>query len=284
VNRTIDLIPLTVETTGVIVKSNLDEFRSMVRFTLDAITMDLETPEDFGQAEQDIKVLKDAEKRVRDAATSALDEQIQRLIEELNNVANDIRAPRLKLEKLVEDKRAELKKQIIKEAVSRLDIAPVFRGEQMRGIEMAIKGKRTLDSMREAATVYVTEKQASINESRKVILEHRGTFGNWIAPDAEQLEILSPELVAAELRRRKDVNEAEKSKQAELAKLKDSMESVAAKIPSETVAEEWQRFRRLVLDTFKTLKDARDELKHQRNISRAQGFAAAVNHAFKQWD
>lgn len=324
-NHTFELIPLTIETRGEIISSNLDEFRELVREALGNINRDLKTDEEFGQAELDVKGLKNWEDAVRGAALKAFDEKLKALVESLDQTAEEIRAPRLELEKLISKRKEEVKAEIIEEFIGAYDIEPsVARKQFLGGLQSSINGKRTLDSMRTACRVYQATTQATIKKARAVIDSFEKAHGPDLIMDRRELELGKPESVEAELRRRWEAKkaaeeaarlraEADKAK-AEAAEasrklaeanmppapppIKGTVETMAGEpgpaiqvggdLPpvaaSESIGEEWKRFRSTFLQAFGPLRSARDELKHSANIAKAAGLAAAVNKAWSDWN
>lgn len=235
------IIPLTVEARGEIIVNNLPEFRELVREALGNINRDLKSEEDFGQAELDVKALKQAEDNVRAAALQAFDEKLKELVDGLNETAEEIRAPRLELEKLIAKRKEEVKAELIAEAMDKLECAPRLRQSTYgKSVSEAIKGKRTLDSMQKALEVIVTVHNGTIAKNRASIASFMRTHGDELVPDAEDLEVKSPDSVEGELRRRfeaKKATEERKRLEAEAAKAKAEAqaairEAEAAKAPA----------------------------------------------------
>jgi hypothetical protein len=213
-----------VEARGEIITNNLPEFRELVREALGNINRDLKSDEDFGQAELDVKALKQAEDTVRAAALQAFDEKLKELVEGLNETAEEIRAPRLELEKLISKRKEEVKAEIIAAAMEKLDCAPRLRQSIYgKSVAEAIKGKRTLDSMQKALEVVITVHNGCIAKNRASIASFMKTHGEDLVPDREDLEVKSPDSVEGELRRRfeaKKATEERKRLEAEAAKAK----------------------------------------------------------------
>lgn len=230
-----EIIPLTVEARGEIIVNNLPEFRDLVREALSNINRDLKTDEDFGQAELDVKALKHAEDTVRAAAIKAFDDKLKALVEGLNDTAEEIRAPRLELEKLIAKRKDEVKAELIAEAMGNLDCAPRLRQATFgKSVSESIKGKRTLDSMRKALHVTVSVHNAHIARSRAAIASFEKAHGMEMTMDREELEVKSQESVEVELRRRfeaKKANAEKKRLEEEAAKAK--AEAQAAKAEAE---------------------------------------------------
>jgi hypothetical protein len=315
-NNAFELIPLTVEARGEVITSNVAEFRELVRNALGNLNRSPETDEEFGQAEQDAKALKGAEERIMEAKDKALSdaEGLYQLLAELDETSVEIRSARLELEKQINLRKEEIKAQIVEESLAQFDLEPEVARQHFRGdVLNAIKGKRTLDSIRKAAEVFVLTRNAVILKSREKIAFYVKAHGNATVPDADTLELRNPDVVEAELKRRFDAAKAAEEKkrmEAELAaerKRNDEIrgpkigsipvgaaakaqaaatpapESAPLTLSNEvSPAEEWFSFQRAALEAFQPLKAAKAALQHPANIERAARFAAGVNAAWKQ--
>ena len=301
------IIPLTIEARGEIIANNLPEFRELVREALGNINRDLTTDEEFGQAEIDVKALKEAEEAVRAAAIKAFDDQLKALVDGLNETAEEIRAPRLELEKLIAKRKDEVKAEIVEEALATFDIDPKdARKAYLTGLQAAIKGKRTLDSMRQACRIYATSQQAKIGQARQLITRFEDTHGGEMTMDRRDLELWEPDRLEIELRRRFEARKAMREKQrleeeaaaarAAESKAKDeSARLMRGMLPPSDLptppkigaiptgpspAAEWEAWLSACKTTFGALKAAREALKHEANIERANAFRNAINHAW----
>ena len=229
-NHAFTIIPLTVEARGEIITNNLPEFRELVREALGNINRNLQSDDDFGQAELDVKALKSAEDAVRAAALQAFDEKLKELVDGLNETAEEIRAPRLELEKLIAKRKDEVKSELIAAAMGKLDCAPrLSQSTYGKSVSEAIKGKRTLDSMQKALDVIVTVHNGCIAKNRASIASFIKAHGEDLVHDREDLEVKSPDSVEAELRRRFEANKAtEERKRLEAEAAQAKAEAQAA--------------------------------------------------------
>jgi hypothetical protein len=116
------------------------------------------------------------------------------------------------------------------EYLGKIQCAARLRGKVYRSvIEDAIKGKRTLDSMRKALEVTVTTHNAMIGKCRVAIDTFIWEHGKELVLDAEDLEVKSLDQVEAELRRRHEAVRAEEERKrlaAEAEKAKAEMEQL----------------------------------------------------------
>lgn len=237
-NHSFTIIPLTIEARGEIITNNLPEFRELVREALGNINRDLKTDEEFGQAELDVKALKEAEETVRSAAIQAFDEKLKALVDGLNETADEIRTPRLELENLIKKRKEEVKSELVEEALATFDIDPLdARKHYLSGLQGAMRGKRTLESMRRELRVYATTQQGIIATNRKSIETFENAHGQDMTMDRRELELKGNEYVTGELRRRFEAKKAadekkrleEEAATARAAEAKAKAEAEAAK-------------------------------------------------------
>lgn len=294
-----------------LVSSNLAEFRTYVREALSAINQELVTDEDFGQAESDAKSLKTAEDNVRTAKEQALAqaEQVYAALTELDDTAEEIRQARLGLEKKIDAEKERRKTEMIEAALATYDIDPrTARQHFLPGLQTAIKGKRTLDSMRTALNVYATTTQAIIRKSRELLESFEKAHGATMIQDKSALELRKPEELEIELRRRFEAKKAEEERQKlaeEAAKAKAEADAARKEMeeakrapdpkperlpkpepqltspPSE--AEEWAAASREIIAAFAPIKALKEKLLHSKNQAKLQGFGAAVNRCWEEW-
>jgi putative phage-type endonuclease len=169
---------LRVEAQGMVTFSNLAEFRENAMAVLGAINRDLQTDEDFADAEQTVKWCKGVEDRL-DAAKSNVLAQMQSVDEvcrTIDSVAAETRKVRLELDRLVKAEKESRRAEIVAtgiEAVRKHYVAInatlgvhalAFPGGMPAFIGASIKGKKTLTSIRDAVDTAVAE--AKIDASR----------------------------------------------------------------------------------------------------------------------
>ena len=308
-------LPLEIIVKGEVVASNVSAFREMVRTGLKGINVSLKTDEDFGQAEVDSKSLKTAEETVRSAKEKALGdaEQLHALFTELDDTAEEIRKARLSLEGQIKKRKEEVKEELIEEGLSKIpvdaDLAHRTFGISVRN---AIKGKRTLGSMRKAVAQTVTVHTAEIKKSKAILDGFEKTHGTSMLMDRRELEVKRPDQVTAELHRRLDLKKAEEERtrllaeaekaKAEVAEMKQkNTEASKPPLPPQQQvkkptkvetslpntgyppeAAEWAAFRAACLEAFRPLKAAREALQNPQNIAKGQRFANALNDAWKE--
>ena len=309
-----EIIPLKVETRGEIITSNLPAFRDFIRQRLKQINRELKTDEEFGQAELDVKALREAEDVVRSAALKVLDDELRALFDGLNETGDEIRVPRLEIEKLIAARKEAVKIEIIEEFLGEFDIDPSYaRKHYLQGLQSAMKCKRTLESMRTACRVFQKSSQSAIRANRKSIEVFEKGHGQDLTMDRSELELKSSEYVAGELRRRFEAKKAaderkrleQEAAAARAAEAKAKAEHGPAKpidprnphnlppppkigsIPVGRAAiaepkmisvdEEWKDLTKTVVEAFNAIKAHRERLIHEPNKRKILSFGASVN-------
>lgn len=171
---------LRIEVTGMVTASNLAEFRDHAIAVFRGINTDLQTDQDFADAEQTVKWCEDIESRLKAAKDHALSqtESIDALFRAIDQISAEARAKRLELDKLVKSRKEALRESIVLAAkrayADHVEAmvadtggpwiqlpAPDFGG--------AIKGKRSLAAMREAVDALLANAKIDASESARRI-------------------------------------------------------------------------------------------------------------------
>ncbi len=172
VGATIRELPaLMIRVEGRVVDSNLGVFRQAAHDLIGAINMDLQTDQDFADAEKAIKWLKDGEDRLELVKKQALSQTatIDDLFRTIDEIRADQRDKRLVLEKTVKTRKEGIRAEIVTKARGALAVhvkalndrlnaaargwwpkgiafpTVVFSDENFAG---AIKGLKSIDSLR----------------------------------------------------------------------------------------------------------------------------------------
>jgi len=170
---------LRVEAQGMVTFSNLAEFRSNAMAVLGAINRDLQTDEDFADAETTVKWCKGVEDRLEAAKSNVLAQMqsVDEVCRTIDTVNAETRKVRLELDRLVktekEHRRAELVANGVAAVRAHYDSVSATLGEHGLGIPAtltsdigsAIKGKKSLTSMRDAIDTAVAA--AKIDASQR---------------------------------------------------------------------------------------------------------------------
>lgn len=250
---------LRIEVTGMVTASNLREFKAHAIAVFDGINTDLQTDTDFANAEKAIKFCADIESRIDAAKQHALSQtaSIDELFRTLDEIKNDLaRNKRLTLEKLVKVRKDAIRVEIMGEGVksladhqaklaSRIGVAK-FPGAHV-DFAGAIKGKRTIASLRDAVSTTLAHAKIAANELADRMDANlttlRGSDHASLFPDAELLAVQPPDQVEAimagriakakaEAEARAEADAKAKREQAEAdARASDEQDVVVPEVP-----------------------------------------------------
>lgn len=176
-----ELLPaLRIEVVGNVTATNLPDFKRVALARIRGINRELTEDQHFADAEQTVKWLADVESRLEGAKRHALSQtaSIDELFRTIDDITAESKKARLELDKLVKAKKEQIRDSIINEAMVRLKgfmnqvnaefpKTPICR--VMPDFAGAIKGKRSIDSMRAAVhQVETDEKLATNDQASKV--------------------------------------------------------------------------------------------------------------------
>ncbi|MDP1931943.1 MAG: hypothetical protein Q8L60_10845 [Gammaproteobacteria bacterium] len=168
---------LSVALIGEVKSSNLPVFKSRAMAFIDSINTDLQTDEDFANAEEAVKFCEKAEKEIDLVKSQALSQTstIDELFRAMDQIKALMREKRLMLGKLVKNRKETLKTEIIQKAQSELmaDIAKAneeFRPVVVTGVTAdfatAAKNKRTFLSLRSSVNDELTRARLTLAARR----------------------------------------------------------------------------------------------------------------------
>lgn len=207
VGRSPDQLPaLRIEVKGMVTASNLGEFKAHALAVLGSINRDLQTDEDFADAEQTVKWAKGVEDKLEAAKANALSQtaDIEAVFRTIDDVAAETRRIRLELDKLVKARKDSLRAEIVSAGVASVrahiagvnaslgEHAMVAPASLQATIAEAIKGKKSFSSMREAvdaaaakAKIEASQHADRVRANIAVLAEHADCA--HLFPDRVQL-------------------------------------------------------------------------------------------------
>lgn len=152
---------LVVQTRGEVVSSNLPAFKAAADKFIANIKTELETDEDFADAEATVKFCGEAESNLELAKSSAIAQtaSIDEVLRTVDQIKEQLRGKRLMLEKLVAKRKLEIKETILSDgkrmyaehvAMLEKEIAPLRLPLAQPDFAGAMKNKRTLTSLHDA--------------------------------------------------------------------------------------------------------------------------------------
>lgn len=181
VGKTPESLPaLRIEVTGMVTASNLAEYKEHAMAVFSSINRDLKTDTDFADAEKVVKWCGDVESRLEAVKEHALSQtaSIDALFKAIDDIKAEARRTRLDLDKLVTRRKDEIRTEIVTNgraayglhvASLNKEIAPASINLAVPDFAGAIKGKRSLDSMRDAVDVALANGKIAADAQAKAI-------------------------------------------------------------------------------------------------------------------
>lgn len=181
--RAPDSLPaLLVQVTGMVTASNLTEFKAIALSAIASVNRDLKTDQDFADAEKAVKWCGEVESRLAAAKEHALSQtaSIDELFKTMDDISAEARRVRLDLDRLVKARKEAIKGEIVAEARRAYELhEDVLRAETggpwialgQPDFAGAIKGLRTVDSIRNAVDTTLAQAKIRADESARKIRE-----------------------------------------------------------------------------------------------------------------
>ena len=188
IGKTPETLPaLRIEVSGAVTASNLDEFKAHAMAVLAEIKRDPSTDEEFADAERTVKWCGDTEDRLAAALSHARSQMgdVDRLFGAVEDVSAELRRVRLDLDKVVKARKDQIRLEIIREhqvelqaCVDKLNAELHARWVALPVADFAgaIKGKRTLASIREACGVVLAEAKIVANQAAERFKANRSAM------------------------------------------------------------------------------------------------------------
>ncbi len=192
--RSPDLLPaLRVEVTGMVTASNLAEWKDAAIAVFRGISTDLQTDQDFADAERTVKWCGEIEDQLKAAKAHALSQtsSIEELFRTIDQISAEAREKRLDLNKLVtrrkEERRSEIGNAARRAVQDHVRGINETLGEHALGmpatlvadISAAIKGKRSFAAMQEAvdavaanAKIAASQQADRVRANVAILAEH----------------------------------------------------------------------------------------------------------------
>ena len=177
IGRTPENLPaLRVEVTGKVVSSNLAEYKEHALAVFKGINRTLETDQDFADAEKVVKWCGDVEDRLQATKEHALSQtaSIEELFNAIDTIAAEAKRTRLELDKLVKARKEQIREEIVTEGRSAIAAHIASLNARLGKPYMpaipadfagAIKGKRTVESLRDAVNTTLAHAKIQANET-----------------------------------------------------------------------------------------------------------------------
>jgi len=173
---------LEITLTGEIQSSNFDDWKTDLLAQIKTISTSLSSDADFSAATKHVKQLKAAEKVLKEAKQSALDQadDIQKLFSAIDEVREEARQTRLTLEKQIKARKQEIKESVI---ASGIDTIKTFIAEQTTDFQSinhddflneaqfaeALKGRSSLKTSEKAVGKLCEQIKQAITDKAEIV-------------------------------------------------------------------------------------------------------------------
>ena len=114
---------LVIELTGEIQNSNFDAWKNQLVEQIQSVSKELSTDSDFVQAGKNVKQFKAAEKALKAAKQSAIEQaaDINRLLDAIDAVAEETRQVRLSLERQIKTRKKAIKREFVTAGIAEIE-------------------------------------------------------------------------------------------------------------------------------------------------------------------
>lgn len=196
--RNLVILPdLEIQAKASLIKNNLPEFEAAFREKIDSLRYLLASDEDFANAKEDIKILKDTEEILTQTEKAIVNgsKDIRAVCESMTALRDEARKLRLDRGKEIKEREVARIQEIKEEAVK---IIPVSHPDAGPRIEAAMKGKRSMESRQKHAEAEAQAMKDEVEKAQAIIDRYRKDHED-VCYGETKLYSLTPDLVDAEL-------------------------------------------------------------------------------------
>jgi putative phage-type endonuclease len=180
---------LRIEVTGMVTNSNLEAFKTTALAAIRSVNRELTTDQHFADAEAGVKWCTEVETRLAAAKEHALSQttSIDQLFKTIDDISAEARRVRLDLTKLVTARKEAIRSEIV--ATARADLASHIQkleretapahlhiAVDLGDFAGAIKGRRTLTSLRDACDTELARSKIALDQQAGVLRVNLATF------------------------------------------------------------------------------------------------------------
>lgn len=197
---------LRVEVTGMVTASNLAEWKQAAIAVFQGISTELQTDQDFADAERTVKWCGDIEDQLKAAKAHALSQtsSIEELFRTIDSISAEARAKRLELDKLVKERKEKIKAEIVStgaaavrahyDAINATLGQHAFQPPQTLQLTLgaAIKGLRSISAMRDAVDAAAAAQKIDASQTAERIranIEVLAAHAEHIALFADRVQL-----------------------------------------------------------------------------------------------
>lgn len=220
---------LLVQVTGMVTASNLPEFKAVALGAIASVNRDLQTDQDFADAEKSVKWCAEIETRIKATKEHAMSQtaSIDALFRTLTEISDEAKRVRLDLDKLVKARKEAIKGEIVSGGVAAFaahvrELNAAMQADYMPQVLTdfggCIKSLRTVDSIRNAVNSELARAKIAASEIATRIHANVAAIkaSGLVVHDAAALVLKQPDDLAAVLAQRaaaeKEKEEAQRAR------------------------------------------------------------------------
>lgn len=253
-----ELPAIRYELNGLALRSNIAEYRVAAEQLVEDSKKELQTDQDFADAEARIKVFGEAESKIKLVCEQVVGEikDVDKFVRDLGGIADLIRQARLNHEKQVKSRKESIKLEITTAAANELreHIAAIEARVNLKlpattaDFAGAIKGKRTVASLRDAANTELARAKIEASQmgdhiaDNLALLRERASEHKFLFADVQQIVLKSREDLGNLITLRINEHESELARRKEEEQRQQQQQEAAAAAapvaitPAETAA------------------------------------------------
>ena len=245
---------LVLQVEGRVVACNIDAFRAGASAFLNRLPKpeELNSDQDFANAESAVKACSEAEAKIKAAKDAGLAQmsEVDTVLRVADQIVAEIKAARLALEKSVEIRKASIRSEIVQSGKDRLAEHLGTLNKRLGRVQMpainadflaAIKGKRTVESLRNAVDTVLANAKIAANDIADKIQINLATLDEnkehaFLFNDVASLVMKAPDDLANVIKLRIAEHAAEQAR-----KLEAERERIRKEEQARIAAEELRR-------------------------------------------
>lgn len=177
--QAISLPVISYQMNGMAITSNLDVFKKAADDMVADAQLPIESDQDFADAELRVKEFKKSEDKIKEVSQAVLGEveSIDKFTKDLAYIGEQLRQARLATDKQVKSRKAEIRQEVLTASLNEINSLVNKANSELRvvinldasSIEQSMKGKKTVDSLKDAASTALAALKIELNEQASIV-------------------------------------------------------------------------------------------------------------------
>jgi len=268
-NEIAELPKLEVSLVGNVSNSNLVEYKTTALAFIKSINTDLQSDQDFVDADKAVKFFTKGEKELEAVKERALSDtaDIKTLFDTIDELKEEMRQKRLTLSKLVKSRKEEIRSEISMKAKVEFSDLLIATSKNLKGIQITqvsadfdgvMKGKKTVESLQNAVDSEMARAKIELSEISELVRSNldllSGLAGDhkFLFSDYAHLVFKANDDLTNLIKSR--ITEHEEAEKARLEQQREQMRLEEERKAQAKVAEEEQR-KAQILENDRLLKE-----------------------------